>query len=295
MPEEPIRDQARSDKSASSYRMTSFLVLSSRTQPVSEEEIPDEKGGLAPPVAVEEPPAADQSAFTIQAETSVPPLTLLWQHTQALYRILVLVLTYPLVLAQRWLNRLGQTIYLLGYVLTEVLVRQPLRRIRAGSSTLSNALWFHLTGLRWDRSPSLPPKTRGTDVPVEVELESPVSLLDLHQINIDFTDNRNRPIYDFQASRRSRYHLSKAIVDPIATRNALAAIRECSGRAASIPPPMDGRYAGIPVAEVLAEVGEYDLQAFLRYVKAYPGNYIGRNLKMSETFATWVVYGAPEP
>ena len=40
---------------------------------------------------------------------------------------------------------------------------------------------------------------------------------------------------------------------------------------------------------------EEDLMAFLNYVKAFPGNYVSRNLKISETFATWVVYGAPTP
>lgn len=122
-----------------------------------------------------------------------------------------------------------------------------------------------------------------------------VSFVDLQQINVEFTDNHNYPLFDFSRYKNQRYPLSSAIVDPIATEAALQAIRECSARAGSIPPAMEGRYANIPLSQVLVSITEEDLQAFLQYVKIYPGNYVGRCLKISETFATWVVYGAPTP
>ena len=46
--------------------------------------------------------------------------------------------------------------------------------------------------------------------------------------------------------------------------------------------------------DIRGNATDEDLQGFLGYVRAYPGNYVGRNLKVSETFATWIVYGAPE-
>jgi len=122
-----------------------------------------------------------------------------------------------------------------------------------------------------------------------------VSFVDLQQINVEFTDNHNYPLFDFSRYKNQRYPLSSAIVDPIATETALQAIRECAARASSIPPAMEGRYANIPLGQVLANIAEEDLQLFLQYVKVYPGNYVGRCLKISETFATWVVYGAPVP
>lgn len=123
----------------------------------------------------------------------------------------------------------------------------------------------------------------------------PVSFCDLYQFNVQFTDNLDQALYDFERSKRSKYAPSPLVVDPMATEKAIQAIRECADRAQGIPPATEGRYAGIPLAHVLYHITPEDLQGFLRYVKAYPGNYVGRNLKISETFATWVVYGAPDP
>ena len=122
-----------------------------------------------------------------------------------------------------------------------------------------------------------------------------VSFVDLQQMNVEFTDNNNYPLFDFSRYKNQKYGLSPVIVDPIATEVALQAMRECAAKAAAIPPAMEGRYANMPLAYVLTNATEDDLQAFLSYVKVYPGNYVARNLKVSETFATWVVYGAPTP
>lgn len=122
-----------------------------------------------------------------------------------------------------------------------------------------------------------------------------VSFLDLHDLNINFTDNKNALLFHFDLRKTQTYRPSSSVIDPLATRIAIQAIQECAERAASIPPAMEGPYANIPLSAVLINITEDDLQSFLRYVKVYPGNYVGRNLKISETFATWVVYGAPSP
>ncbi len=122
-----------------------------------------------------------------------------------------------------------------------------------------------------------------------------ISFLDLHELNINFTDNKNNALFNFDVRKTQSYKPSPMVVDPIATRGSIQAIHECAERAASIPPAMEGPFANIPLSTVLSNITEDDLQSFLRYVKVYPGNYVGRNLKISETFATWVVYGAPTP
>lgn len=122
-----------------------------------------------------------------------------------------------------------------------------------------------------------------------------ISFLDLHELNIIFTDNKGNALFNFDIRKTQSYRPSPMVIDPIATKAAIEAIRECAERAASIPPAMEGPYANIPLSTVLSTIEEFDLQAFLRYVKVYPGNYVGRNLKISETFATWIVYGAPSP
>ncbi|MBC7472828.1 MAG: hypothetical protein H7263_00945 [Candidatus Sericytochromatia bacterium] len=122
-----------------------------------------------------------------------------------------------------------------------------------------------------------------------------ISFLDLHELNINFTDNKNNALFHFDIRKTQSYRPSPMVIDPIATKASIGAIHECAERAASIPPAMEGPYANIPLSTVLSNIDEGDLQAFLRYVKVYPGNYVGRNLKISETFATWIVYGAPSP
>lgn len=122
-----------------------------------------------------------------------------------------------------------------------------------------------------------------------------ISFLDLHELNISFTDNKNAPLFTIDIRKTQTYRPSPMVIDPIATKVAIEAIKECAERAASIPPAMEGPYANMPLQDVLSNIDEPDLQSFLRYVKVYPGNYVGRNLKISETFATWVVYGAPSP
>ncbi len=123
----------------------------------------------------------------------------------------------------------------------------------------------------------------------------PVSFVDLKELNVEFTDNYDQPLFDFSKYANSQYQVSKMIVDPTAMETALWAIRECAARAGAIPPAQEGPYANLPLNEVMDNITEEDLLAFLNYVKAFPGNYVSRNLKISETFATWVVYGAPTP
>jgi len=125
--------------------------------------------------------------------------------------------------------------------------------------------------------------------------QTPVSFVDLHELNVTFTDNYDQALFDFSKYANSQYQVSKLIVDPAATEGALWAIRECASRAGAIPPAQEGPYANLPLSDVMSNITEEELQAFLRYVKAFPGNYVSRNLKISETFATWIVYGAPQP
>ncbi len=123
--------------------------------------------------------------------------------------------------------------------------------------------------------------------------DNPVSFVELHELNVEFTDNYDQPLFDFSRYANSQYQVSRTVVDPQAMEQALWSIRECAARAGAIPPAQEGPYANIPLPEIMNNITDMDLQSFLQYVKAYPGNYVSRSLKISETFATWVVYGAP--
>lgn len=296
MAEEPIKDRARSDKKSSSYRMTSFLVLSAgKTQPVSEEELDKSEAGGVSVEAELEFPEEVAKPFTAKAAASTPPLVLLWRRMVAYYWLVSYVLSYPFVRLGELVKAFGEQLRRVLYKVTEWLLLRPLVWLNKRLDAVS----YKLLGLHWTAIDVHPPTDQELHdedpLPEKREPLPPVSFLELYEMNITFTDNHGLPIFDFNVNRRIRYSLSKAVVDPVATENALMCIRECAGRAENIPPPTEGRYAGVLVAEVLAYASDADLQGFLQYVKAFPGNYIGRNLKMSETFATWVVYGAPEP
>ncbi|MBF2053049.1 MAG: hypothetical protein IGS03_06235, partial [Candidatus Sericytochromatia bacterium] len=131
--------------------------------------------------------------------------------------------------------------------------------------------------------------------PQQGPTQPPVSFVDLYELNVSFTDNYDEPLFDFSKYANSQYQVSKMVADPVASEAALWAIQECAQRAGAIPPAQEGPYANLPLTQVMGQATMEDLQAFLRYVKAFPGNYVSRNLKVSETFATWVVYGAPAP
>lgn len=58
-------------------------------------------------------------------------------------------------------------------------------------------------------------------------------------------------------------------------------------------PISEGNYKGRKVLDVMMNARDEDLTEFLRFVAARPRRYAGNSWKISETFATWVIHGAP--
>ena len=54
-----------------------------------------------------------------------------------------------------------------------------------------------------------------------------------------------------------------------------------------------GRYTGRKASDILKQTTPQDLEDFFRFVLSYPGKYIGKDWKVSETFATWIINDAP--
>lgn len=55
----------------------------------------------------------------------------------------------------------------------------------------------------------------------------------------------------------------------------------------------NGIFKGKKVFDAMQGATRADLELFLRYVAARPGNYAGNTWKISETFATWITSGTP--
>lgn len=122
-----------------------------------------------------------------------------------------------------------------------------------------------------------------------------ISFLELAEKNIIFCDNRKRPLYTLEQLRgKHGYTASEEVIAPMIYENILAAFREVAPKAKAIPTPEKGMYAGIPMVEVMESINEEHVLLFLNYVKRFPRGYVGKNFRITESFAGWVVSGTPD-
>lgn len=113
---------------------------------------------------------------------------------------------------------------------------------------------------------------------------------DMIELNIAFTDNMKKPLYKKQQSMAQKLG---AMEEDLIFSNALLAISECAEFTADLPSPTTGLYAGQKIYDIMSNVTKDDVAIFLGFVKAFPGKYIGKEWKISETFATWLINNAP--
>lgn len=110
------------------------------------------------------------------------------------------------------------------------------------------------------------------------------------ELNIMFIDNYKKNLYT--QPKGMAFKLSRAEEELIMSMT-IEAIRECAEFTAELPPPVEGIYEGIPISKIMDEVTDEDVKIFLGFVKAFPGKYIGKSWKISETFATWLINNSP--
>lgn len=114
---------------------------------------------------------------------------------------------------------------------------------------------------------------------------------DLLDKNIVFCDNRRQPLYSM-AQTRGLGKLSRMEME-LAMELAMNAIRECADQAEALPVMAEGRYAGRRIADVMREIEPVDVQRFFHFARTYAASYTGKNFRLSETFATWLLNNAP--
>lgn len=113
---------------------------------------------------------------------------------------------------------------------------------------------------------------------------------DMLELNIVFTDNMKKALYKKKPGMAQRMG---AMEEDLILSNALLAIAECAEFTTELPSPGTGIYAGKRIYDIMSNVTKEDVAIFLGFVKAYPGKYIGKEWKISETFATWLINNAP--
>lgn len=114
---------------------------------------------------------------------------------------------------------------------------------------------------------------------------------DMLELNIIFTDNMKKPLYKKKTNAATLR--MGAMEEDLIMSNAILAINECAEFTLELPSPSSGLYAGQKIYDIMANVTKEDVSIFLGFVKAFPGKYIGKEWKISETFATWLINNAP--
>lgn len=146
--------------------------------------------------------------------------------------------------------------------------------------------------------PPKPAASAATDEARENQPPPPpekVSFVELAEKNIIFCDNRKRPLYTLEQMRgKHGYTASEEVLSPMILENILKAFHEVAPKAKAIPTPSSGIYANIPMDQVMDGISEEDVMRFLNYVQRFPRGYVGKNFRITESFAGWVVSGTPD-
>ncbi len=163
----------------------------------------------------------------------------------------------------------------------------PLKVINKTISSLSNKMGSSAKALGGKDAQQMQEEVQQEAPKVELVTSNFSEMIEL---NIFFTDNYKKNLYT--KSKNVAFKLSK-MEEELILGLAMEAIRECAEFTAELPPPQSGPYEGIPVSEIMINVTSQDVAIFLGFVKAFPGKYIGKSWKISETFATWLINNSP--
>jgi hypothetical protein len=132
------------------------------------------------------------------------------------------------------------------------------------------------------------------DAELQGDQPPPIKLADFHELlekNIVFFDNTKRPIYTAQKAGVGG-KFGKAMQD-LYMELCLNAIRECAPLTAGMPPVDKGRFQGRVLEDIMAEVSADDVSRFFTFACKFAASYSGKNFRISETYATWLMNGAP--
>jgi len=122
------------------------------------------------------------------------------------------------------------------------------------------------------------------------------SVSDLARLNIIFTDNAHRPL--FEALGRNDAAFSGETEQMVMDR-CLMSVREVKDRVAAVEDLVPrGRYEGLPLAQVIETLSTRDLRLFFYFVRENPRFFVGKPLRLAEAFVAWLVDhgdGTPRP
>jgi tetratricopeptide (TPR) repeat protein len=124
-------------------------------------------------------------------------------------------------------------------------------------------------------------------------------LYEMAILNIDFLNADSEPMIHFRqvmstdSDTLEAFELEAMAGDVRRTAGWLEDRIKQKEFASLTTPLQNGRYSGLSVYDVMKAATSVDIRSFLRFVKAYPGKYMGSKWKINETFATWILNEAP--
>jgi CHAT domain-containing protein/tetratricopeptide (TPR) repeat protein len=133
------------------------------------------------------------------------------------------------------------------------------------------------------------------ELPLRLPAEPKRSLLwELAKLDITMTDGFRKPLFTFRTLVNSETEAADEAVFQRILSDIIGTAKELGSDSALLKEPQKaGRYRGRTLYDVMTSVKRSDVEAFFQFVASYPGKYIGGTWRVDETFATWVINGAP--
>lgn len=125
-------------------------------------------------------------------------------------------------------------------------------------------------------------------------------LQQLGEVNIFFNDLSSDPLYSMRHLRHGdspvleRAILKQLVSDVQQTAESIRDIPEDEWAESWLEPIPGGRFKGLNIIEAMEQTNFFDVYAFLDFVQAFPGKYMGHHWKINETYATWIINDTPE-
>jgi len=122
-------------------------------------------------------------------------------------------------------------------------------------------------------------------------------LIDLAKLNIFFLSNTKLPFFysaQYSFIAQKKYHnlmLGVMLNDIKSTAKALYNPSDSTDKLSK--KLKSEQFENYNMWEAMLNSREADLKAFLRFVIAFPAKYMGRNFRLDETYATWLINKAP--
>lgn len=120
-------------------------------------------------------------------------------------------------------------------------------------------------------------------------------VFDMAALGIEFQTGSKEPLYALShLIRHGDAALEEDILEVMAhdVRSTVEYIRGMTD-SSMITPISGGKFAGHLVSDAMLQTTPDHIRSFLRFVRTFPGKYLGKTWKVNETYATWLINNTP--